>query len=258
MVVCGDGPVRDFSRNSAACTRLGGAVFRERRTCVWCPPVRVSGTLRRVARPTEHGAVADVEGRTAGRERHDVVDGQVAGSVGGALVARAPVAVLAAPGAEHAGAETLPDACAVQGVVAAAVGLPRVLGAAATRTACDDTTDRAELHGASRMRAGPCLTLVTLACTPFDIATSVIGEGGGVYSPRVLRLRSQAQVDGTCAGLKSVSGSSVEPRRHLQVTDDAVIDRPRCAHRGGWSRFGRLAAEVRCEPLDRASGRTRR
>ena len=225
---------------------------------MWCPPVRVSGTLRRVARPTEHGAVADVEGGAACRERDDMVDGQVGGPVGRAPVARAPVAVLTTPGAEHSGAEPLPGPRAVQRVVPAAVRLSRVLGTAATRAAGDDTTDRAQLHGASRMPAGPCLTPVTLACTPFDIATSVPGEGGGVYSPRVLRLRSQAQVDGTCAGLKSVSGSSVEPRRHLQVTDDAVIDRPRCAHRGGWSRFGRLAAEVRCEPLDRASGRTRR
>jgi len=35
------------------------------------------------------------------------------------------------------------------------------------------------------------LTLVTLECTPVDIVMSVIGESGGVYSPRVLRLWSQ-------------------------------------------------------------------
>ena len=44
-------------------------------------------------------AVADVERRTASGERHDVIDGQVGGRVGGAPEARAPVAVLAAPGA---------------------------------------------------------------------------------------------------------------------------------------------------------------
>jgi hypothetical protein len=33
------------------------------------------------------------------------------------------------------------------------------------------------------------MTLVTLECTPVDIATSVIGEGGWVYTPAVLRLR---------------------------------------------------------------------
>ena len=83
-------------------------------------------TLRRVARAAQHRGVGDVERRTASGERHDVIDGQVARRVGGALVARAPVAVLATPGAEHAGAETLPGTRAVQGVVAAAVGLPGV------------------------------------------------------------------------------------------------------------------------------------
>jgi hypothetical protein len=76
-----------------------------------------------------------------------VVDGQVGGGVSGALVARAPVAVLATPGAEHAGAETLPGPRAIQRVVPAPVGLPGVVGAAATRVAGDDATDRAGLHG---------------------------------------------------------------------------------------------------------------
>ena len=52
--------------------------------------------------------VADVESRTASGERLDVIDGEVRGAMGGASVARAPVAVLAAPGAEYAGAEPLP------------------------------------------------------------------------------------------------------------------------------------------------------
>jgi len=38
------------------------------------------------------------------------------------------------------------------------------------------------------------MTLVTLECTPVDIPMSVIGEGGGVYSARVLRLGSQGHV----------------------------------------------------------------
>jgi hypothetical protein len=33
------------------------------------------------------------------------------------------------------------------------------------------------------LRAVPHLTLVTLECTPVDIVKSVLGEGGGVYSP---------------------------------------------------------------------------
>jgi hypothetical protein len=152
------GDHRDYSRNSAACTQREGAVFHERRTRVWVPPVRGRRTLRRVARPTEHSEVADVEWCASGCERNDVIDGQVARRVGVALVARAPIAMLATPGAEHAGAETLPGPRAVQGVVPAAVGLPGLLRAAATRAAGDHAADRAELHGSRRglaqMRAG--------------------------------------------------------------------------------------------------------
>jgi hypothetical protein len=66
--------------------------------------------------------------------------------MGGAAVAQAPVAVLAAPAPKHPGAEALPGPRAVQGVVPAAVGLTSVLAAAATRAAGDDTADRAQLH----------------------------------------------------------------------------------------------------------------
>ena len=58
----------------------------------------------------------------------------------------APVTALATPGTQHAGAQPLPGPRAGQGVVPAAVGLPGVPGAAATRAAGDDTTYRAELH----------------------------------------------------------------------------------------------------------------
>jgi hypothetical protein len=137
-------------------------------------PTSVRGrALRGVARAAEHGGVADVEPRTATGERHNVVDGQVRGSVGRTLVARAPVPALATPGTEHAGAETLPGPRAVQGVVAAAVGRSCVDGAATTRPARQDGTDRAELHRWPDQRAVPCLTLVTLGSTPIDIAMSV-------------------------------------------------------------------------------------
>jgi hypothetical protein len=116
-----------------------------------------------------------------------VVDGQVRGSVGGAPVAWAPIAALATPGAQHAGAQALPGPRAVQGVVPAAVRLAGVIGAAATRAAGDDTTDRAQLHCSSRLRAVPRLLLVTLKCTPIDIAMSVKHGGARVYSPAVLR-----------------------------------------------------------------------
>jgi hypothetical protein len=96
----------------------------------------------------------------------NVIDRQVGRGVGGAPVARAPVAVLATPGAEHAGAESLPGPRAVQGVVPAAVGLAGVLGATTTRAAGDDATDRAQLH------------------------TRIVGRrSGAVYSPAVLRPR---------------------------------------------------------------------
>ena len=116
---------RDNSRNSAARTQSGGAVCGSARPPLGYPTPVGRRTLRRVARAAQHGGVGDVERRTASGERHDVIDGQVGGGVGGALVARAPVAVLATPGAEHAGAEPLPGPRAVEGVVPAAVGLPR-------------------------------------------------------------------------------------------------------------------------------------
>jgi hypothetical protein len=133
-------------------------------------------TLARVARAAEHLRVGHVERRTARRERNDVVDGQVGGSMGGTPVARAPVAVLATPGAEHPGAESLPGPRAVQRVVPAAVGLAGVLGAATTHAAGDDTTDRAQLH-----------------------PRIVGGSAGEVYSPAVLRLRDQRSVAGSGA-----------------------------------------------------------
>jgi hypothetical protein len=61
-----------------------------------------------------------------------VINGQVARRMGVALVAEAPVSVLTTPGAEHAGAQPLPGARAVESVVPAAVGLPSVVSAAAT------------------------------------------------------------------------------------------------------------------------------
>jgi hypothetical protein len=128
-------------------------------------------TLRRVARAAQHGGVGDVERRTASGERDDVIDGQVRRSVGRTPVARTPVAVLAAPGTKDAGAEPLPGPRAVQGVVPAAVGLAGVLGAAATRAAGDDTTDRAQLH-----------------------PRIVAGVAGAVYSPPVLRLWDHDEV----------------------------------------------------------------
>ena len=63
-----------------------------------------------------------------------------------------------------------------------------MLGATTPKAARQEAADRAERHRSPRLHAVPRLTLVTLECTPVDIATSAIGEGGRVYSPRVLRL----------------------------------------------------------------------
>jgi len=145
-------------------------------------------TLRRVARPTEHRAVGDVEWSTADRERDYVIDGEIARGMGGTLVARAPVAVLATPGAEDAGAETSPGPRAVLGVVAAAVGRSCVGRAATAQPAGRNAAHRAELHHQHGPSRATVLTLVTLECTPFDIAMSVNRRGAGVYSPAVLRL----------------------------------------------------------------------
>jgi hypothetical protein len=112
----------------------------------------------------------------------------------GRAEARAPVAVLATPCAKDSGTQALPCPRAVQGVVAAAVRLPGVRGAATARVARDDTADGAQLHGSARSGADSAaarLTLVTLDCRPFDIMESVGEAGGEVYSTAVLRLRDQ-------------------------------------------------------------------
>jgi hypothetical protein len=145
-------------------------------------------TLGRVARAAQHLRVGDVERRTASGERDDVIDGQVGGGVGGALVARAPVPVLATPGAEHSGAESLPGPRAVQGVVPAAVGLPSVLGAAATGAAGDDTTDRAQLH-----------------------PRIVEGVAGAVYSLAVLRLAARVRSGGPPTAIDAEGAEDFRP-----------------------------------------------
>ncbi len=166
--------------------------------------------LRRVARTTEHRAVADVERRTASGERDDVIDGQVGSWMGGTQVARAPVTVLTAPGAEDAGAETLPGPRAVQGVVPAAVGLPSVLGTAAARAAGDDTADRAELH-----------------------PRIVDGRAGAVYSPAVLGLRDQYGANLHGPGRALASQPRVEVRPHARCRSSTRERHPISApHKG--------------------------
>jgi hypothetical protein len=184
-------------RNPAACTQSGGAVWARSRARMGYPAPVGRGTLRRVARAAQHRGVADVEWRTASGERHDVIDGQVGSTVGWTPVARTPVPMLATPGAEHAGAESLPGPRAVQGVVPAAVRLPFVVGAAATRAAGDDTADRAQLH-----------------------PRIVDGLAGAVYPLPVLRLRGQ-RVPGAGSGVSDYSADTSAEEQHGQPPSTA-------------------------------------
>jgi hypothetical protein len=149
---------------------------------VWVPPVGLGRPLRRVARPAEDGAVADVKGRATDCERDDVIDGQVARRVAVTLVGRAPVAVLATPCPEYSRTQALPLPCAVQGVMPAVVRLSGVLGAPTAGSAGGNAAHRAELHGSRR----PCgvsdltlVTLVTLDCSPSTSAWVPWPAGAG-------------------------------------------------------------------------------
>ena len=178
---------RDFSRNSAACVHMAGAVFGESRTRVWGPPVAVSGTLRRVAGAAEDGAVADVVWRAACGERNDMVGGQVAGRMGVALVARTPVPMLTTPCPEHSRTQALPLPRAVQGVVAAAVRLPRMLGAPTAGSARDDTANGAELHS-------PASNGVTSAGSSARFAASALASQHACCSSRGVGVADRSTV----------------------------------------------------------------
>jgi len=207
---------RDFSRNPAACVHLPGAVFHEGGTRVRVPPVGPRGTLGRVARSTEHGEVADVEWRATCCDGHDVINGEVARRMGVAPVTRAPVPVLATPCPEHPRTEALPRPCAVDGVVAAAVRLPSVCGAATAGAARDDTADGAQLHGSARSGADTVaarLTLVTLDCGALAITKSVAEAAAGVYPSGVLRLRDQAVVGSRAERLRGRASFAHAARR---------------------------------------------
>jgi hypothetical protein len=190
---------RDISRNPAVRTRSQGVVFQEGCTRVWVPPVRPScvheaRSVGRVPRPTQHAGVGGIERRAAIDECQDVVERQVTRWMGRMLgtVARALVAVLADVAADHPLRQASPSRVRMDVVVGTDTRQRRVLAAPTPGAAGDHTADRAELHPrpAGDLAARP--TLVTLDCTPVDIAMSVIGEGGGVYSPAVLHLQASS------------------------------------------------------------------
>lgn len=193
-----DRPVRDFSRNSAACTHPRGAVWEHPRRPMGYPtPVR-RRAFRGVTGSAEHSAVGEVERGTPSGQRDDVVDGEITRRMAGALVARAPVTVQSPPGAEDPSAEALPRPHAVQVVVPTAVRLALVGRAPTSRATRQHPADRAELHRWPCLRAVSLLTLVTLECTPVGIAMSVNVGSAAVYSPAVLRPWGQTHPIRSC------------------------------------------------------------
>jgi hypothetical protein len=135
----------------------------------------------------------------------------------------------------------VPGARAVHGVMPTLVRLPGMLGTAATRAAGDDTTDRAELHESARSGAGTLaarLTLVTLDCTSFDIAMSVNGGVGGVYSPRVLSPRHDLGNSGR-GYTWSVAGGAFA----LDCCEDLIPCRSTPVNRIVWVRW---SCQARC------------
>src|SRR3990172_8914285 len=98
-------------------------------------------------------------------------------------IARADPAELSDVRGDHPRAERLPLSGSVQGVVPAAVRRPGMEGTATAGPARDHAAHRAELHERWGARdVASRLTLVTLDCTPFDIAKSASEPDARVYS----------------------------------------------------------------------------
>ena len=153
VVAGGVGGDRDFSRNSAACTRLGGADFQERGTRVWVPPVRPSRvhearSVGRVPRSAQHASVGGVERRAAIDECQNMVERQVTRRMGWMLgtIARADVAVLADVARDHPLGQASPSCIRMDVMVGTDARQARMLTAASSRSARDHTADRAQLH----------------------------------------------------------------------------------------------------------------
>ena len=106
-------------------------------------------------------------------------------------IARAYVAELADVAGDHPLGQADPSRVRMDVMVGTDARQPRVLAAASIRSARDDATDGAELHPGLVGHSEARLTLVTLNCRAFDIATSVSEVVAAVYSPTVLRLRGQ-------------------------------------------------------------------
>ena len=141
-------------------------------------------------------------------------------------VARADPAVLADVASDDPLGQTRPPWVRVDMVVGADARQPR-MPAASTPPARDDTANGAELHGSARSGAGIVaarLTLVTLDCRPFDIATSVGRVNAAVYSPAVLRLRGQARAKCEAGVAQGHPSWAAELRALLEVGETGSIE----------------------------------
>jgi hypothetical protein len=177
---------------------MGGAVFHERGTHVWGPPVGPScvheaRTVGRVPRATQHVGVGGIERRATIDECQDVVERQVARWVRRMLgtIARAHVAVLADVASDHPLGQACPSRVRMHVMVGPDARQPRVLAAPTIWSARDDAAYRAEPHRKPAGDLAARLTLVTLDCGLVDIATSVGRVSAAVHPPAVLRLRGQ-------------------------------------------------------------------
>ena len=161
---------RDLSRNSAACVHMEGAVFHG---CAYgrvypTPGIDQPRAVGRVARATEHASVVRIERRAALDQCQHVVSGQITRRVGRMFgaIAWADPAVLPDVPIDHAPRQAGPARVGVNVMVGADARQAGMLAAASSRSARDDTADRAELH-----------------------PRIVGGLAGAVYSLAVLRLR---------------------------------------------------------------------
>jgi hypothetical protein len=115
-------------------------------------------------------------------------------------IAWADVAVLADVAGDHPLGQERPSWISVNVMVGTDARQAWMLAAASSRSARDHAADRAELHPRPAGDLAARLALVTLACRPVDIATSVVRVDAAVHSPAVLRPQSQGPRDAVASG----------------------------------------------------------
>ena len=110
-------------------------------------------------------------------------------------IAWADVAVLADVAGDHPPGQAGPSCIRMDVMFGTHARQAWMLAAASSRSARDDTADRAELHPRGAGDLATRLTLVTLDCGLVDIVTSVGRVDAAVYSPLVLRPQRQGPRD---------------------------------------------------------------